>query len=140
MLFISIITIFILSGDLLVQKGMGALHDKVFLNDVNEISIPMGASYRQTQHNSYLPQYASIENGSIVRWMNQDILDHTATADDESFDTSVIGPNESHSIMINSTGRFQVSLHNTPMVAGRIKVDVQLVIIKSIIFEHPEGT
>ena len=42
---------------------MGALDDKVFLNDVNEISIPMGASYRQTPHNSYLPQYASIENG-----------------------------------------------------------------------------
>ena len=100
---------------------MGALHDKVFLNDVNEISIPMGASYRQTQHNSYLPQYASIENGSIVRWMNQDILDHTATADDESFDTSVIGPNESHSIMINRTGDFKYHCTIHPWMTGVLR-------------------
>ena len=70
--------------------------------------------------------------------MNQDILYQIMypTADDESFDTSVIGPNESHPLGINvGTGRFQGStLPTAPMDDGRIKVDVQLVIIISIIF------
>jgi len=71
---------------------------------IKKIIIPIGASYHQFQENSYLPSSVVIQNGSIVTWFNQDILDHTVTADDGSFDIQIIHPNSSGASIINAVG------------------------------------
>jgi plastocyanin len=78
----------------------GAREDKA----IKEIIIPFGASYHQLQEDNYLPSPAVIQNGSIVTWINQDILDHTVTADDGSFDIRIIPPNSSGASIINAVG------------------------------------
>ena len=69
-----------------------------------EIIIPFGASYHQLQNDNYLPNPAVVKNGSIVTWVNQDILDHTVTADDGSFDIQIIHPDSSRTSIINAIG------------------------------------
>ena len=50
----------------------------------------------------FIPESLSVKAGDTIKWINKDITPHTATADDTSFDTGVLKPNESGSITVSS--------------------------------------
>ncbi len=50
----------------------------------------------------FIPESLSVKAGDTIIWVNKDIVPHTATADDLSFDTGELKQNESASITISS--------------------------------------
>jgi plastocyanin len=56
--------------------------------------------------NFYSPASVSIAVGDTVNWSNNGQAQHSATADDGSFDTGVFGPGSSRSHTFNSAGTF----------------------------------
>ena len=74
------------------------------------IQIPTGA---QNPSNGifYNPPAAGIFTGSEATWINNDSVQHTATADDGSFDTSLINPGQMARVTVNDKGT--ISYHCT---------------------------
>jgi plastocyanin len=74
---------------------------------------------------AYIPNPASVSDGSTVTWNNIDNSPHTATADDGSFDTGIINGGSSGSAMLNvSTGTSTIPYHCNvhPEMRGTLQV------------------
>lgn len=53
----------------------------------------------------FVPGQLSVKQGDTIIWTNQDIVPHTATADDKSWDTGKLKKGQSESIVVlDSTG------------------------------------
>jgi len=50
----------------------------------------------------FIPETLSVKTGDTVTWINKDIAPHTASADNQSFDTGELKQNESGSITVSS--------------------------------------
>lgn len=50
----------------------------------------------------FSPASLSVRTGDHITWINRDIVPHTATADDGSWDTGEIGTNASSEIVISA--------------------------------------
>jgi plastocyanin len=48
----------------------------------------------------FSPEVLSVKPGDRIVWVNQDIVPHTATALDKSWDTGAIGSNESKGMVV----------------------------------------
>ena len=48
----------------------------------------------------FTPEVLTVKPGDRIVWVNQDIVPHTATAFDKSWDTGVIGSNESKEMVV----------------------------------------
>lgn len=86
----------------------------------NTIIIPQGA---QTQGSKYYdPMNAQIKPNSKVTFTNKDSVAHTATADDNSFDTGIIQPGASKSVTVKGDGT--ISYHCTihPWMKAKLTV------------------
>ena len=66
------------------------------------ITIPSGAM--DDGPNAYNPDTANVAVGQKVRWINNDAMAHTATADLGSFNTGLIPPNGGASAIITIAG------------------------------------
>jgi plastocyanin len=75
-----------------------------------QILIPQGAATQQVKI-FYQPNPASVSNGAKITWNNKDSAPHTATADDNSFDTGIIQPSSSGSAIIK--GQATIPYHCT---------------------------
>lgn len=66
----------------------------------------LGASSRTVEFlaDSYRPKTISVEVGTTIIFLNTSALPHTATADDGSFDTGMVGVGASKSITLTKTG------------------------------------
>ena len=84
------------------------------------IIIPVGAVNQNVQH--YSPNPATVAPNSRVTWDNQDSVEHTATALDGSFDTSLIQPAASGSATVSGQGT--ISYHCTihPWMTATLQV------------------
>ena len=49
----------------------------------------------------YDPALVAVRVGDVVTWANQDIVPHTVTAEDGSWDSGQIGPGESWSMIVS---------------------------------------
>ena len=58
------------------------------------------------QNFAFTPQTITIKAGTKVMWINQDNAPHTATADDNSFDTGTLSQGQSGSITFDKPGEF----------------------------------
>jgi len=52
----------------------------------------------------FVPAVLTIKSGDTITWINKDIVPHTATADDSTFDTGELKQNESISITVVGDG------------------------------------
>lgn len=71
---------------------------------------------------AFSPATLTVKVGDSVTWTNQDSAGHSATADDNSFDTGVLAQGKSGTVTFSKTGtyRYHCSVH--PMMHGTIIV------------------
>jgi plastocyanin/outer membrane protein assembly factor BamB len=86
-----------------------------------QITISQGAASQQTQQ-FYQPDPAQVSPGSQVTWQNKDSAPHTATADDNSFDTGTIQPGQSGSANIQGQGQIKYHCTIHPFMHGTLQV------------------
>ena len=65
----------------------------------------------------------TINVGDSVRWTNYDVNDHTATADDGSFDTGTLNKGESKTIVFDTIGTYAYHCTFHPWMTGKIVVE-----------------
>jgi plastocyanin len=61
---------------------------------------------------SFAPKTIKVKVGGTVTWTNKDSVAHTATEDNDEFDTGLIGKDQSKSITFDEAGTF--AYHCTP--------------------------
>jgi plastocyanin len=71
---------------------------------------------------SYEPEPVVVQVGGKVTWQNQDTAPHTATADDESFDTGTIEQGKIGSATFKEAGTFTYFCEIHPTMHGTVEV------------------
>jgi alcohol dehydrogenase (cytochrome c) len=89
----------------------------------NQITIPQGAQSGTNRY--YIPANAQIAPGSTITWINKDSVDHTATAQDGSFDTGNIAPGASGSATVQGQGQIQYYCTIHPWMVASLTVGGQ---------------
>ncbi len=69
------------------------------------------------------PEDLWVKVGTTVTWINQDPFPHTATADDGSFDTDLIQPNQRASVTFEKAGIFPYYCTPHPFMKATIEVE-----------------
>jgi plastocyanin len=64
----------------------------------------------------------TIKVGDSVKWTNFDVVTHTATADDGSFDTGLLNKGESKTIAFNTSGTYSYHCIPHSWMIGKIVV------------------
>jgi plastocyanin/mono/diheme cytochrome c family protein len=54
----------------------------------------------------FVPATLEVQEGDVVEWKNADLVAHTATADDESFDTGRLDGGQAKRVVVRKKGRF----------------------------------
>lgn len=72
---------------------------------------------------NYLPRTITIKAGESVTWTNSDLLGHTATADDNTWDTGNISNGESVSIKFEKAGTYTYHCQPHPVMKGTVIVE-----------------
>jgi len=71
----------------------------------------------------YDPDQVTVEAGTTVVWANEDDADHTATADDDTFDTGVFGKGEEGEATLDEPGTFAYHCDLHPFMKGEVVVE-----------------
>jgi plastocyanin len=71
---------------------------------------------------AYQPSSVTVNVGDSVTWTNNDSAPHTATANDESFDTGTIGNGGSDSVTFTTAGTFAYHCSIHPQMSGVVVV------------------
>ena len=71
---------------------------------------------------AYSPPTVTVEQGDTVIWMNADDIEHTATDADGSFDTEVIAPGSSVSVLFDTVGTSAYACSIHPAMTGTVVV------------------
>lgn len=72
---------------------------------------------------SYSPATITIKAGDTVTWTNNDSVAHTATADDESFDTGLLEKGQSTSVTFDTPGTYTYHCTPHPNMKGTVVVE-----------------
>ncbi len=71
----------------------------------------------------FYPNNLTIQKGSEVIWINQDLTGHTATADNGEFDTALLQQNQaSISILFENIGKYPYYCTPHPQMVGTVRV------------------
>jgi nitrite reductase (NO-forming) len=91
----------------------------------NTIIISKGSQFPDARI-YYVPSNVNIQPNSKIIWKNDDTAVHTATADDDSFDTGIISPGSSKSVIVKGQGT--ISYHCTihSWMKGKITISSNL--------------
>ena len=65
----------------------------------------------------FTPSELTVKAGDTIVWVNKDILAHTATAKDGSFDSKVLQPGASWRMVVKKRGEFAYTCSFHPMNA-----------------------
>jgi len=71
---------------------------------------------------AYEPRRITVHVGDTVEWANQDIVAHTATAKDRSWDVNVL-PGRSGRMVMKTPGNFDYICRYHPNMTGEIVVE-----------------
>ncbi|NNE22432.1 MAG: cupredoxin family copper-binding protein [Rhizobiales bacterium] len=71
----------------------------------------------------FKPASLNVQVGDTVHWINRDIAPHTATADDESWDTGQIDKDQQRSIVVDRDTPQAYFCRFHPAMKGRLVVD-----------------
>lgn len=83
----------------------------------------VNASHTVTINNfAFSPKDIVVSSGTMITWTNNDSVAHSATADDNSFDTGVLSTNQSKSVTFSKTGKFSYHCSIHPNMMGTVTV------------------
>ena len=71
----------------------------------------------------FAPPTVTVAAGTEVTWTNVDVLTHTATADDGSFDSGNLGVSESFSLVLDEPGTYPYFCSIHPSMVGELVVE-----------------
>ena len=75
------------------------------------------------QGSTFIPDTQNIPAGALVLWYNDDSVDHTVTARDNSFDSGRISPNETFEYTFEQTGEVEYYCKIHPSMVGKITIE-----------------
>jgi plastocyanin len=75
------------------------------------------------QNFAYSPSVMKVKVGTTVTWENQDSTEHSATADDGSFDTKMLSLGEKGSYTFTKAGTYTYHCSSHPSMTGTIIVE-----------------
>lgn len=70
----------------------------------------------------YVPEVLTVKAGDVVIWKNEDIVPHTATANEKSFDSKNIGSKASWKYVANKPGNFPYICAYHPTMKAKLIV------------------
>ena len=73
------------------------------------------------QNMAFSPSTLTIKVGDKVTWTNQDSVGHSATADDNSFDTGVLAQGQSGSVTFSKAGTYTYHCKVHTFMTGTIR-------------------
>jgi len=86
------------------------------------VEMPMGTAYENYYNHYFIPANTIVPIGGTITWINNDYVPHTATAADNSFDTKIIDPFGSKSMVFNNEGRIAYYCKIHPWMQASITV------------------
>ncbi|MFC1956145.1 cupredoxin domain-containing protein [Chloroflexota bacterium] len=75
------------------------------------------------QGSTFIPDTQNIPAGALVLWYNDDSVDHTVTARDNSFDSGRISPNETFEYTFEHPGEVEYYCKIHPSMVGKITIE-----------------
>lgn len=72
---------------------------------------------------AFNPKSITIKAGESITWKNSDLVGHSATADDNSWDTGVFSQNESQTVTFEESGTFSYHCSPHPFMKGVVVVE-----------------
>lgn len=72
---------------------------------------------------AYSPDNLTVDSGTTVSFPNEDSTSHTATADDDTFDTGTIEGGESGSLTLEQPGTYRYYCLFHPFMKGTVTVE-----------------
>lgn len=70
----------------------------------------------------YTPATLDVARGDTVLWINQDVVPHTATADDQAWDTGAVGAKESGRVVVEQRGTYMYGCAFHPNMKAELSV------------------
>lgn len=70
----------------------------------------------------FAPKTVTVRPGDTLRWINNDIVPHTATADDESWDTGTLKKGESADIVMKEDMAMSYFCRFHPMMKANLRM------------------
>jgi plastocyanin len=71
----------------------------------------------------FSPEVLSVKPGDRIVWVNQDIVPHTATALDSSWDTGAIGSNESRETVVKKAQTLAYFCFYHPVMTAKLLLE-----------------
>jgi plastocyanin len=71
---------------------------------------------------AFEPKQVTVHIGDVIEWANEDIVAHTATAKDKSWEVNVL-PGRSGRLVLKSAGSFSYICRYHPNMTGEIVVE-----------------
>lgn len=72
---------------------------------------------------SYVPKTITIKVGDSITWINKDLIGHSATADDNSWDTGILSQGETGTIKFDKAGTYTYHCTPHPIMKGTVIVE-----------------
>lgn len=72
---------------------------------------------------AFQPPVITVKPGTTVAFINRDGVAHTATGNDESFDTGLLGRDEQATVTFDQPGRFEYHCIPHPFMQGTVMVE-----------------
>lgn len=88
------------------QYGSQSTSPQTNQNALTNTPSPAASNAVTIQNMAFSSQNLQVKVGQAVTWTNQDAVGHSATADDNSFDTGVLSQGQSKSITFAKAGTF----------------------------------
>jgi amicyanin len=82
-----------------------------------------GAAMVRIANLSFTTKELHVHVGSRVRWVNQDQLQHSVTADDGSFDSGLIEPGQSYERVFAQPGSYAYHCSPHPFMTAQVVVE-----------------
>ena len=70
----------------------------------------------------FQPEVLTVAAGVTITWVNKDLVAHTATAADGTFDSKLIAPDKSWKLTVRKPGDFRYTCTYHPTMKGMLKV------------------
>lgn len=84
------------------------------------ISIPSGASTLGA--NAFSPGPLTVAPGTVVTWINTDVVAHTSTSDASGWDSGVVAPGQQFAFTFPTSGTFHYHCTIHPGMVGTVIV------------------